>query len=89
MAIKSQTWASIFKDHEFHEITVARIGQAKSVLWTFNFQFKKITLFIFLGQVKMSFGQVFFIKFVIYLPEWASKRTKEIQTERQTQTVSK
>ena len=27
---------------------------------------------IFLGQVKMSPGQVFFIRFVLYLPEWAS-----------------
>ena len=36
---------------------------------TFN---KKKLLFFILGQVKMSFGQVFFIKFVLYLPELAS-----------------
>ena len=28
--------------------------------------------FSFWGQVKISFWQVFFIKFVLYLPEWAS-----------------
>ena len=40
--------------------------------WTYNFQYKKINLFLFGGQVKMSFGQVFFIRFVLQLPEWES-----------------
>ena len=25
-----------------------------------------------MGQIKMSFGQLFNIKFVLYLPKWAS-----------------
>ena len=37
-ASKSQIWASILKDQE---IIVSRIGQAKSVLWTYNFQYKQ------------------------------------------------
>ena len=63
-ASKSQIWASILKDKE---ITVARIRQAKSALWTYDFQYKP-----FGGQVKMSFGQALFIIFVLYLPKWAS-----------------
>ena len=66
-ASKSQIRASIWKGLE---ITVAHIGHAKSVhvldYMTFN------TKNNFWGQVKMSFGQVFFIKFVCYLPQWAS-----------------
>ena len=50
--------ASILKFDQ--EITVARIRQAKIVLWTYDFQYKKITLFL-LGASKISFGQVFFL----------------------------
>ena len=78
---KSQIRASILKDQE---ITVAQIGQAESVLWTYrlgmtfntknnnNNNKKKKKKNISCGQVKMSLGQVFFIKIVLYLPEWAS-----------------
>ena len=45
-ASKSQIRASTLKDQE---ITVARIGQAKSVLWTYNFQDEKNT-FSFWGM---------------------------------------
>ena len=37
-ASKNQIWASILKDQE---ITVARIGQVKSVWWTYDFQYEK------------------------------------------------
>ena len=40
---------------------------------TFNTEKKKKLIIIFWGQVNKSFrGQVFFIRFVLYLPEWAS-----------------
>ena len=42
----SQIWASILKDQE---ITVARIGQARSVLWTL-LAIQKITHFHFGGK---------------------------------------
>ena len=48
-----------------------RFGQGKQLLWTYDFQYKKC-LFFLLGQVKVSFGQVFFNKFILCLPEWAS-----------------
>ena len=67
-ASRSQIQASILKHQE---ITVAQLGQAESVLWTYDFQYKFLFLFLW-GQVKMSFGQVLFIKFVLYVPEWAS-----------------
>ena len=37
-----------------------------------TFNTKKQTLILFWGQVEMSFGQVFFIKFLLDLPEWAT-----------------
>ena len=55
-ASKSQIRASILKE----QITVARIGQARSVLWTDDFQYNKLFFLGGGGQVKMSFGQVFF-----------------------------
>ena len=51
-ASKSQIWASILKDQEK---TVAQIRQAKNELWAYNFQFTKITLFLFGGQVFFNF----------------------------------
>ena len=41
-------------------------------VYVYDLQYKRKTIFFLLGQVKMSFGQVFFIKFILYLPEWAS-----------------
>ena len=47
-ASESQTWASILKDQE---ITVARIGQAKSVLWTmYNFHTENDSFSFFWGK---------------------------------------
>ena len=64
-ASKSQIQASILKDQE---ITVAQIGQAKSVtIVNIQLSIQQIILFC-LGQVQMSFGQAFFIKIV----QWAS-----------------
>ena len=37
---------------------------------------QNITLFLWGGQVKMSFGQVFVIKFILYFPEWVSGAKK-------------
>ena len=55
-ASESQFRTSIFKDQE---VTVAQIGQAESVLWTYmTFNTQKITLF-HLGGSKKNFGQEF------------------------------
>ena len=50
----------------------SQIGQAKSVLWTYNFQYKKTPLNYFFffggGASRMSFGRVFFVlKLVVCL----------------------
>ena len=66
--VKVSFRASILKDQK---ITVARIWQAKSVLWTYNFQYKNKILFFFWGKVNAIRASIF-IKFVLYLPEWAN-----------------
>ena len=66
-ASKRQILASILDDQE---ITLARIGKLEVYCGHTTFNTKKKN---FGGQVGMSFGQVFlFIKFVLYLPKWAS-----------------
>ena len=67
-ASKSQIRASILKHQE---MTVARIGQAKSLLWRYMYDFQnKNNSFSFWGktQVKMSFGQVFLLHLYFTCP---------------------
>ena len=61
------------------EIKVARIGRAKSMLWTYDSQYNKQSFF-FLGQVKMSlrYNMCDFIKFLLYLHKWAPSGDKNI-----------
>ena len=47
-------------------------GKLKVYCGHLDFQCKKKILFFFLGQVTILFGQVLFIKFKLYLPEWTS-----------------
>ena len=57
-ASKSQIRASILKDQE---ITLAQIRQAKSVIVDIQSPFSTKNNFFFWGQVKISFGQVFWL----------------------------
>ena len=68
-------FGQVFKTTKKEKFPKSASQNLGSRLWTYAFSVQR---FSFLGQVKFLFGQVFSIRFIIYLPEWVCDENSHI-----------